>query len=1002
MELSKDVMLPFLLSHKDMVMSKAERSWIFHLKYGDKNWPVQVFENTWANLRSRKDLREKIHQESLSVIAEEGDQSGVVLKIKGIPHITTYCTHETATAVPHSWKQTITVAKDVLPDELPLNVLSVIEEKNAVEADAEPAIWKDVPKYYILRKKFTYYNDHFKYTLSMTRRSTDPFNRMRDSGVTCEPISYEISMKCKKHDDDPLRIIAGLTTLIQCMQNDYAVLSKTQQDDVLDGYTKLVRKNMVEMRRRRNEQPEEDASSFFFFAPKPVTLEKMHILDPKHGYGIVSIQSGYTVTDKADGERLLMYVHSDGYVYFINNIGDVRVTGVRAKSAKMYSSLIDGEYIPSSKRKDKDPNDLFMAFDVYYIGGESVMDLPLVADDESANKHAKRSRYSRLVELIDSDMWDVRDDAYVDIRYKRHLAAEGADMFAACRSILGESAHLPYEIDGLIFTPKKLPVFGYYPNKPVSITENVRWDRVLKWKPSEQNTIDFLVELDENRRGVMKLYTGYNSTQWETISVMEGLRMRYDKDYANEMKRKGQTYKAKLFQPISFYERGVEEANVPLTDGMLKAENGDVIGNKTIVEFAYDPNPRIHVSKRWKPLRVRDDKTRIFQRTGKLSKTANDLSVATSIWRTIHSPVTTAMITGIQNVSKGDAPDELEERLLGVDDTYYAREIPRQHMLSVHMLNFHNQGIKKMLYQIPSGRDALLELACGMAGDLPRWRDAHYRFILGVDLVRDNIVHPREGSYARVQKQRREVMMMVDGIEKKIYPDMAFAIGDCALPLHDGSAADGIDEESKQLLRLVYKHGNTVPAPYMRFVVGKAARGFDTVSCQFAIHYFFQSEEKLNGFLGNVARNLKRGGIFIATFMDGDKVAQLLAESPNGIAEGKKLDDQVVVWAIVKRFAGTLDDQIFGRVVDVYLENTNRLIPEFLVSKNALVQYAGAHGLELVDTALFSQTFADLRAKVPDNPNERSHLDNDIMTLDDDPVQKKFSFLNRWVVFKKV
>jgi SAM-dependent methyltransferase len=361
------------------------------------------------------------------------------------------------------------------------------------------------------------------------------------------------------------------------------------------------------------------------------------------------------------------------------------------------------------------------------------------------------------------------------------------------------------------------------------------------------------------------------------------------------------------------------------------------------------------------------------------------------------------MISGIQSATAGDVPDELEERLLGVDDTYYAREVPRQHMLSVHMLNFHNQGIKKMLYQLPSGRDALLELACGMAGDLPRWRDAAYRFVLGVDLVRDNIVHPREGSYARVQKQKRAVTTVIGGVEKVIYPDMVFAIGDCAMPLHDGSAAEGLDDDSKKLLRMVYRHGNVATqAPYFKYIIGRAARGFDTVSCQFAIHYFFQSEDKLNGFLGNVSRNLKKNGIFIATFMDGDKVMQLLDSSPRGVAEGKKLDNQVTVWAIIKRYGAIPTEQSFGRLVDVYLENTNRLIPEFLVSMNTLIEYASSHGLELADTALFSQTFADLRKKVPDNPHERTHLDNDVLALDDDPVQKQFSFLNRWVVFRKV
>lgn len=992
MELSKEIMLPFLLSHRDMVANGTARTWVFEMK----GWQQPIFDNTWANMRSRRELKEKDHEETLEVIAEEGDQSGIVLKIRGIPNITRYCTYETVACTPHTWAQRVVLTKEQLPNEFPIKAITsaVIEKRRMEDDSAEPARWHEIPKYYILRKKFTYESTHFKYGLSMVRRSIEPTTMMKDSGVTTEPVSFEVSMKCKGNPE-PDQVMNGLTTIIQCIQNDYIVMSKSAIDDVLNGYNTLVRQNM-----------DKRSNDMFFLAPKPVTLEKQHIVDPSIGYGVTSIQTGYCVTDKADGERLLMYVHTDGYVYLINNTFDVRVTGIRAKSAKMHSSLLDGEFVPSVKRKDGDATDLFAAFDVYYIGGASVMNLPLMASSEDAP-----SRYRKLKEMIDTDMWEVKDDSYIEINYKRHIAAEGADIFAAARDIIGSSASLPYEIDGLIFTPRALSVFGYYPNKPVKVTENVRWDRVLKWKPAEQNTIDFLVEIDD--RGVqvdkltrvpyvaMKLFTGYNATQWETITVMEGLRMRYDRAYNEQMRGMGEVYRAKEFHPISYYERGVEEAHVALSNGVLRAENGDVIGNKTIVEFAYNPNPKIPVSKRWIPLRVRDDKTRIFQRTGKLSKTANDLSVATSIWRSIHNPVTTAMITGMHLANSSDVPDELEERLLGVDDTYYAREIPRQHTLSVHMLNFHNQGIKKMLYKKGKGRRALLELACGMAGDLPRWRDEAYGFVLGVDLVRDNIVHPREGSYARVQKQRRAVTKLIGGVEKKIYPDIVFAIGDCALPLNDGSAAEGIDDESKSLLRLVYGTSTRAPQPYLRYIVGRAAEGFDTVSCQFAIHYFFQTPDKLNGFLGNVARNLKKNGIFIATFMDGDCVDSLLSSTANGVAEGKKLDGAVTVWAIIRKYDPN-SNPAFGRLVDVYLENTNRLIPEFLVHMDTLIEYAAAHGLELVETELFSKTFARLRAQITENPTDHPHLDTDILALDSDDVQKQFSFLNRWVVFKKM
>jgi SAM-dependent methyltransferase len=1007
MELTKEIMLPFLLSHKDMVVAKQEREWTFEFP----KLSAQSFDTVWANLRSRRALKDTFqnHEECLHVIAEEGDHSGMILRVCGVPNITRYCAYETCECVPHEWEQKILIAKEIVPDELPLKVSSTVVERRAVSLDAIPARWTETPKYYSLEKRFSYHTDDFEYSLRLVRRSNEPATHMKDSGVTTNPISYEVSMRCKEQTTDVVDIMEGLMTLLQCVHNDYTLINKAQIDEILHGYDALVRTKLETGRRRGRGDSQETPNEYFFFAPKPVTLEKPHISDPSMGYGVTTIQTGYCVTDKADGERLLMYIHDDGHAYLINNTFDVRVIGVQAKSPKMYSSLIDGEYIPSAKRRDGDTSDLFMAFDVYYIGGESIMNLPLIADDDT-----KPSRYKKMAELIDSDMWKVGDDSYIEIDYKRHVAAEGDDMFAACDKILKMSDSFRYDIDGLIFTPRYLPVFGYYPNKPVRITENVRWDRVLKWKPAEQNTIDFLVELRDPERvrvdpltrtlyGVLALYTGYNATQWEAITVMEGLRMRYDREYNERIRSMGDTYRAKTFHPISYYERGVEEAHVALVDGSIRAENGDVISDKTIVEFAYDPNPNVHVSKRWIPLRVREDKTRIFQRTGKLSKTANDLSVAMSIWRTIHNPVTTEMISGVRRTRPGDVPDMLEERLLGVDDTYYAREIPRQHMLSVHMLNFHNQGIKKMLYQKAVARESLLELACGMAGDLPRWRDSAYRFVLGVDLVRDNIVHPREGSYARVQKQRRAVTTIVAGVEKVIYPDIVFAIGDCALPLHDGSAAEGIDDDSKKLLRILFKTGHQSGiAPYMKYVVGRAARGFDTVSCQFATHYFFQSPEKLNGFLGNVSRNLKKGGVFIATFMDGDKVEELLRSAPNGVAEGKKLDGTVTVWAIIRKFTVDATDP-FGRLVDVYLENTNKLIPEFLVKLDTLIEHANAHGLELAETEMFSETFARLRATIKDGDESKyTQLDQDILALDADDVQKRFSFLNRWVVFKKV
>ena len=80
------------------------------------------------------------------------------------------------------------------------------------------------------------------------------------------------------------------------------------------------------------------------------TLEKENMANPDE-YGVISILSEYTVTEKADGERILIYVDSKGKIYLINNTYKIDDTGLIA-SNELFNSLIDGEYISCKSRKD--------------------------------------------------------------------------------------------------------------------------------------------------------------------------------------------------------------------------------------------------------------------------------------------------------------------------------------------------------------------------------------------------------------------------------------------------------------------------------------------------------------------------------------------------------------------------------------------------------------------------------------------------------------------------
>jgi len=61
------------------------------------------------------------------------------------------------------------------------------------------------------------------------------------------------------------------------------------------------------------------------------------------------------------------------------------------------------------------------------------------------------------------------------------------------------------------------------------------------------------------------------------------------------------------------------------------------------------------------------------------------------------------------------------------------------------------------------------------------------------------------------------------------------------------------------------------------------------------------------------------------------------------------------------------------------------------VDFNLLYEYATQYGLELVHDGMFSDTYQAFKDK---NPNAFPEFDKDL-------VQQQFSFLNRWVVFRR-
>ena len=101
-----------------------------------------------------------------------------------------------------------------------------------------------------------------------------------------------------------------------------------------------------------------------FRGPQNVTLELKHVVEREYSeYADANtIRKGYTVTDKADGERNLMIVVENGSIYLMNRKNVIKSVG--AKCVPSANSIFDCEYIVKDK-EGKNINYL-MIFDIYF------------------------------------------------------------------------------------------------------------------------------------------------------------------------------------------------------------------------------------------------------------------------------------------------------------------------------------------------------------------------------------------------------------------------------------------------------------------------------------------------------------------------------------------------------------------------------------------------------------------------------------------------------------
>ncbi len=732
-----------------------------------------------------------------------------------------------------------------------------------------------------------------------------------------------------------------------------------------------------------------------FIGPNSYTLQMHNIRPIDQDSKAPNIRINYSVTEKADGLRKLLFIApKTGHVYLIDTNMKFQFTGAVSLNPKLYNTLLDGEHVIHNK-SGKFIN-AFLAFDVYFVHKADVRSrlfFPAMANEDEVLTNFRLPLMESLVKNLQLKCVSGGADSLPPIRIetkKFEIASAEKSIFDCCAVILRCCAEhqFEYHTDGLIFTPLDFGVgsTARNDNTVAGPLYKTTWDYSFKWKPAHMNTIDFLVTTkkgEDNEDLISNIFkNGMDMSRCVQIQQYKTLTLRvgYDERKHGHLNPcvsviegavdgggggggggHGDTYKPAPFYPTYPYDSDAHICHIMLrpdeagVSQMMTTEN-DIIQDETIVEFSYDPTQPVNW--RWSPLRVRHDKTAEYRAGGK--NYGNAYHVANNNWHSIHNAITPEML------STGDGiPDELVS-----DDVYYNNaesgggggggggsgiDIGRGtkvRTLTKGMRDFHNLYVKrKLIMSVARPGNTLIDLAVGKGGDLPKWIAAKLGFVFGIDYSKDNLEHKFDGICARYLDIKRS---------KRNIPEAIFIHGDSSKEIRSGQAA--ITERYRLITRAIFGEGAKDATLLGRGVYpqyGRGADGFDICSVQFAIHYFFENNITLHTFLQNVSECTKLGGYFIGTCFDGARIFQALARLETGdemsvLSSGSGSGgDPQKMWSVRKKYHQKEfepDSSSIGYEIEVYQDSINKATREYLVNFDYLTQLLENYGLDLVSS----------------------------------------------------
>ena len=453
--------------------------------------------------------------------------------------------------------------------------------------------WESSKKVFRYMKRTTFRHDSYPFNIDLSivkmsnknsRHFMIPTFTLLESNVLNNPSIYEIEIECDRIDLGRKDLYHVVKTTLCGIQNSNFPIKKSEKQLVEKSYYNLIHK----------EDPTTRILPKHFIGPSSISLEMHHLQKETE----INILQNYSVTDKADGARKLLYIHSNGKVYMIDVNMNIEFTGLVNKVTDLNNTLIDGEHIIHNKLGHY--YNTYAAFDIYFMKGVDTRMYEFINE-------TKQNRLFVLNAIIKKLKFDQVVSSTTNLKVTVKQFYKGENIQNDCASIFKTINELDYETDGLIFTPTNYGV-GAQELGEEPVNRKKTWLRSFKWKPPEFNTIDFFVTTKKDMSGsddvknifedgismrgqnikeykTLILRVGYDDTKHGYLNPLESIInnehfKKVDMDLQNN-------YKPVKFYPMEPSDLNAGECNIILDQVTKKmvCENNDVIEEKSKEKF---------------------------------------------------------------------------------------------------------------------------------------------------------------------------------------------------------------------------------------------------------------------------------------------------------------------------------------------------------------------------------------------------------------------------------